>query len=425
MMAYESNSSRLLLYVPIAHSREDMGCLADRLPDSRSLSQTISEDWRAVADRIRGLPVSWTAAKIYQDGMPDSDPELVHKIIEEDQNTNTKLLGWLMGQGARVLGTESPVLLKQEVACLDAIFNAKDCATLERARNEYARRAPTLLKARDQYIAHRIDATLAPEEIGVLFIGKAHRVAQELPQDIQVCFLNPRGASEIDAARDGLVAHHLPLVRRLCRRFINCGEPMEDLVQVGSIGLIKAIKKYDPNRGSVFIAFAVPLILGEVKNYFRDHGWAIKVPRKIQRQKLLVRKTVESLSQELDRSPTIQEIAESTGFSEEDVYDTFEVVKCGKPLSLEAEHDKNGNGDVSRLQDYLASTHPQMKEVADRIDLINALDCLNEREKTIIYSKFYADLSETKIAERLGISQMHVSRLLRNSLRKLKLNLLN
>jgi len=132
-MAYESKISRLLLYVPIAHSREDMGSLGDRLPDSRSLSRTISEDWGAITDRIRGLPVSWTTAKVYQDGMPDCDPEIVHKIIEEDQNPNTKLLGWLIRQGARVLGTESPVLLKQEVACLDAIFNAKDCATLELA----------------------------------------------------------------------------------------------------------------------------------------------------------------------------------------------------------------------------------------------------------------------------------------------------
>ena len=198
---------------------------------------------------------------------------------------------------------------------------------------------------------------------------------------------------------------------------------MEDLVQVGSIGLLKAIEKYDPDRGSEFIAFAVPVIVGEIKNYFRDHGWAIKVPRKIQRQKLAVRRTVESLGQRLGRGPTIQEIAVSTGFSEEEVYETFEVVKCGKPLSLEAEYNTNGNGDVSSLLDYLGSPDPQLKEVTDRIDLINALGCLNKREKTIVHLKFYAGLSQTKIAERLGISQMHVSRLLHNALRKLKLNL--
>lgn len=235
--------------------------------------------------------------------------------------------------------------------------------------------------------------------------------------------LDSHWAPKDGATRDGLVADHLPLVRRLCSRFSNCGEPMEDLVQVGSIGLLKAIGKYDPDRGSEFIAFAVPVIVGEIKNYFRDHGWSVKLPRKLQRQTLLVRTTVETLSQRLGRSPTIREIAESTGLSEEEVYDTFEVVKCGKPMSLEAESNKNGNEDVFRLLDCLGSTHPQLEAVADRIDLVNAFGYLDKREKSIVHLKFYDDLSETKIAERLGISQMHVSRLLRDALTKLKLNL--
>lgn len=129
------------------------------------------------------------------------------------------------------------------------------------------------------------------------------------------------------AARDRLVADHLALVRRLCNRFNHSGEPLEDLIQVGIIGLLKAIEKYDPARGSDFVAFAVPQILGEVKNYFRDHGWAVKVPRKLQRRKMVVERTVEVLTQRLGHSPTIPEIAEATGFSQEEVYDTFELGK--------------------------------------------------------------------------------------------------
>ena len=133
---------------------------------------------------------------------------------------------------------------------------------------------------------------------------------------------SPPNQSPLD--RDRLVADNLSLVRRLCSRFKHSGEPMEDLIQVGSIGLIRAAASYDPQRGS-FVAFAVPAIVGEVKNYFRDHGWAVKIPRKIQRQKLAVSRTVAALTQLLGRSPTIPEIAEATGFSEDEIFQTFEV----------------------------------------------------------------------------------------------------
>ncbi len=160
------------------------------------------------------------------------------------------------------------------------------------------------------------------------------------------------------AARERLLADHLPLVRRLCRRFSHTRQPQEDLVQVGSIGLLKAIDKYDPDRGSDFLAFAIPVIVGEIKNYFRDHGWAVKVPRKLQRQKQAVEKAIERLSQSLGRSPTIPEIAEAAECSEEEVYDTFELERYGKPLSLEAEHDGHRGEEVSSLLASLGREKP-------------------------------------------------------------------
>jgi len=217
------------------------------------------------------------------------------------------------------------------------------------------------------------------------------------------------------------------LVHRLCRRFMGSGEPLEDLVQVGSIGLLKAVQKFDPSRGVRFTTYAVPVIVGEIKNYLRDHGWAVKVPRKLQRQKLAVHRAVESLGHELGRSPTIQEIADATGFTQEEVFDTFEVVNYGRPLSLDAEYDGSGGGngrrDVSSLLDYLGSEDPQFGKLSNRMDLINTFGCLNNREKTIIYLKFYGGLSQTEIAKRLGISQMHVSRLQRHALNKLRQDL--
>ncbi len=222
------------------------------------------------------------------------------------------------------------------------------------------------------------------------------------------------------ASRERLVEDHLPLVRRLCRRFNHSGEPLEDLFQVGTIGLLKAIEKYNPSRGDNFVAFAVPKIVGEIKNYFRDHGWAVKVPRKLQRQKMVVGRTVESLTQQLGHMPTIPEIAQATGFSEEEVYDTFEVDKCGKPLSLEAEYNGDGTGESSSLMDYLTSEDAEFEKLTDRIALADAFRSLNKREKTIIDLKFYKGLTQANIAEHLRISQMHVSRLQRNALTKLK-----
>ena len=225
------------------------------------------------------------------------------------------------------------------------------------------------------------------------------------------------------AVRDQLVVENLPLVHRLCWRFRHSGEPLEDLVQVGTIGLMKAIQKYDPSRGYLLTTFAIPVIVGEIKNYFRDHGWAVKVPRKLQRQKLVVDQNVELLRQRLGRSPSIQEIVDATGLSEDEVYDTFEVERYARPISLDAEYEGDGNVDGSCIVDNLGSEDPRFEELIDRIYVAGSLDTLDERERAIIGLRFYSGLSQNEVARRLGISQMHVSRLQRSALAKLKLTL--
>ena len=225
------------------------------------------------------------------------------------------------------------------------------------------------------------------------------------------------------AVCDRLVLDHLPLVRRLCSRFYRSGEPIEDLIQVGTIGLLKAIRKYDPELGSHFISFAIPVIVGEIKNHFRDHGWAVKIPRKLQRQKLAVDRSVVALTQRLGHTPTVQEISQDTGFSMEEIHETFEVERCGRPLSLDNQYEGDNSEEVSTILDYLGEKDPDLEGLVDKLDLEMALGGVDSREQAIIYLKFYSGLSQAVIAQRLGISQMHVSRLLRNALSKLKLTL--
>ena len=220
-----------------------------------------------------------------------------------------------------------------------------------------------------------------------------------------------------------LVVDHLSLVKRLCWRFHSSGEPQEDLIQVGTIGLIKAIKKFDPELGDSFISFAIPVIVGEIKNYFRDHGWAVKMPRKLQSQKLAVDRSAAGLIQRLGHTPTVPEIAEDTGLSIEEVSETFEMERFGKPLSLDNAYESDDSEDTTSILDYLGDPDPDLEGLADRVDLAAALEGVDSREQDIIYLKFYSGLSQSAIAQKLGISQMHVSRLQRSALNKLKSSL--
>jgi RNA polymerase sigma-B factor len=216
--------------------------------------------------------------------------------------------------------------------------------------------------------------------------------------------------TEDPALREELARLHLPLVEYLAKRFKDRGEPLDDLIQVGSVGLLKAIDRFDLDRGVEFSTYATPTIVGELKRYFRDKGWAIRVPRRLQELSLRLNKTISALTQELGRSPTVPEIAKAAGVSEDEVLEALESGQAYSTTSLDApagdDEDAPLRGDRIGEEDfrldnleYFASLAPLIQE-------------LPQREQRILYLRFFKGMTQSKIAEQVGISQMHVSRLL-------------
>ena len=223
--------------------------------------------------------------------------------------------------------------------------------------------------------------------------------------------------------RDELVEMHLPLVEYLARRFRNRGEPLDDLVQVATIGLIKSVDRFDTERGVEFSTYATPTIVGEIKRHFRDKGWAIRVPRRLQELKLALTKATAELAQEQGRSPTVGELAKRLGMSEEEVLEGLESANAYAAVSLDAPE----GSDESRSA--VADTLGEYDEALDRVEYREALkpllDQLPVREKKILMLRFFGNMTQSQIAVQLGISQMHVSRLLARTLAQLRKGLLN
>ena len=220
-------------------------------------------------------------------------------------------------------------------------------------------------------------------------------------------------------ARDELITRYLPLVRGLARRFASRGQPVEDLVQVGSIGLIKAIDRFDEERGVELSTYATPTILGEIKRYFRDRGWAVKVPRALQDLSVRLSKVIEQLTGELSRSPTITEMAEACGVTEEEVLEALESGRAYNSLSLFG----SGSGDEEdtlEILDLLGDEEGAYETVEQRRVLAPAMERLDERERLILHLRFFESMTQTQIAMRVGISQMHVSRLIRKAIETLR-----
>ncbi len=223
------------------------------------------------------------------------------------------------------------------------------------------------------------------------------------------------------AVRADLVALHLPLVHHLARRFGNRGETVEDLVQVGTIGLIKAIDGFDPGRGVEFSTYAAPTILGELKRWFRDKGWSIRMPRRLQELRQALLSASADLGQALGRSPTVAELAARIGVSEEQVVEGLESANAYSTVSLDAPDFLRA--EQAHAAVALATADESLERVELRESLRPGLDRLPARDRAIVELRFFGQLTQAQIADEVGVSQMHVSRLLRRSLVALRVGL--
>lgn len=215
-------------------------------------------------------------------------------------------------------------------------------------------------------------------------------------------------------AREELITRYLPLVRGLARRFASRGQPVEDLIQVGSIGLIKAIDRFDPDRGVELSTYATPTIMGEIKRYFRDKGWAVKVPRALQDLNVRLNRVIEQLTIELNRSPSIADMAVACRVSEEEVLEALESGRAYNSLSIYGS-GASEEEDAFEILDCLGGEEGAYELVEQRRFLAPAMEHLDERERLILHLRFFEGMTQTQIATRVGISQMHVSRLIRKA----------
>lgn len=228
----------------------------------------------------------------------------------------------------------------------------------------------------------------------------------------------PEGDPERDRLRDELVTGYLPVAQHIARRFNNRGEPLDDLVQVATVGLINAVDRYCPDRGSDFFSFAVPTISGEVRRHFRDLGWSMRVPRRLKDLHVSINGAVSHLAQEIGRAPRPSEIATHLGIPVSDVLEGLEASEVYRSSSL----------DEMLSSDAGSATVGELVGAADaelaRVDFMQALRPvlgeLAERERTIVLLRFFGNMTQTQIADEVGISQMHVSRLLAQTLARLR-----
>lgn len=229
------------------------------------------------------------------------------------------------------------------------------------------------------------------------------------------------GSPEYAELRNQLVRMHLPLVEHLARRFRNRGEPLDDLTQVATIGLIKSVDRFDPERGVEFSTYATPTVVGEIKRHFRDKGWAVRVPRRLQELRLSLTTATAELSQTHGRSPTVHELAEKLAISEEEVLEGLESANAYSTLSLDV---PDTDDESPAVADTLGAEDEALEGVEYRESLKPLLEDLPPREKRILLLRFFGNMTQSQIAQEVGISQMHVSRLLARTLAQLREKLL-
>jgi RNA polymerase sigma-B factor len=220
------------------------------------------------------------------------------------------------------------------------------------------------------------------------------------------------------AARDELVRRFLPLARKLAWRYNGAREPFDDLLQVACLGLVKAVDRYDLERGTAFSSFAVPTILGELKRYFRDLGWAVHVPRGAQELAVKVEEAQQRLSTRSGRAPTVPELAQYLEIDVADVLDALETARAHHASSLDAPHD-DGEGEGGSVVDTFGSEDPELLLVDERVTVGEAARQLSDREREVLRLRFIDDLTQTQIADQVGVSQMQISRILRRAVARL------
>ena len=222
-----------------------------------------------------------------------------------------------------------------------------------------------------------------------------------------------------EEAREQLIVSHLNLVRFLASKFKNRGEPMDDLLQVGTIGLIKAIDRFDPARGLEFTTFATPTIMGEIKRHFRDKGWSVRVPRRLQELSAKVNATTDELTRELQRPPSVAEVAERLGATVDEVLEAMESSTAYSSVPLEGT-GQDSDEDAPSVLDHYAAEDGDLAASDDRMVIEEAINSFTPREQAVIRMRFEEGLTQVEIAERLGISQVQVSRLLRKVVKQVQ-----
>lgn len=221
-----------------------------------------------------------------------------------------------------------------------------------------------------------------------------------------------------EEARNQLVMNHLNLVRYLAAKFNNRGEPLEDLVQVGTIGLIKAIDRFEPERGLEFTTYATPTILGEIKRHFRDKGWSVRVPRRLQELSAKVNQATDALTQQLQHTPTVDEIADYLGVSPDEVLEAMESGEAYASVPLEVGGGEDD--DSPSIIDRYGQVDEDLASSDDRIVIEQALAEFTPKEREVVRLRFELGLTQAEIAEKLGVSQVQVSRLLRRTLKRVQ-----
>ncbi len=219
--------------------------------------------------------------------------------------------------------------------------------------------------------------------------------------------------------REELIQRFMPLARRLAGRYRGQRESFEDLVQVASLGLVKALDRFEPSRGIAFTSYAVPTILGELRRHFRDRGWSVRVPRDLQERTARVERVIAELPGRLGRAPSVNEIAEQLDLEPEEVLEAMDAGRAHHAMSLDAQAQVE-DGEGIPLTERIGDSDPGFDTVEFGEAISEALDELSERDRTVLHLRFVEDLTQTEIAGRIGVSQMHVSRILRRAVDQLR-----